>query len=220
MSSEEIDKLCDAYSEQYILDDSLKKNNSQHTSLREAAKIEIGLKYFLEQGNFKGFTDTFEDLHGMMQLPGIAVQRLMNEGYGFGAEGDWKTAALVRAMKVMASGLKGGNSFMEDYTYHFEPGNEMVLGSHMLEICESIADGKPSCEIYPLGIGGKADPVKLVFNSAAGSAINASLIDMGNRFRLLVNEVESVTPQNKLPKLPVARVLWKPYPDIQTACSA
>ena len=155
-----------------------------------------------------------------MQLPGIAVQRLMNEGYGFGAEGDWKTAALVRAMKTMATGLPGGNSFMEDYTYHFEPGNQMVLGSHMLEICSSIADGNISCEIHPLGIGGKADPVRLVFNVAGGPALNASIVDMGNRFRLLINEVEAVPPKHALPKLPVARVLWKPYPDMKTGCAA
>src|SRR4029079_16535251 len=146
--------------------------------------------------------------------------RLMAEGYGFGAEGDWKTAALVRAMKIMGSGLPVGNSFMEDYTYDFEPGNEMVLGAHMLEICESIAEGKPSCEIHPLGIGGKADPVRLVFNSAAGPAINGSIVDMGNRFRLLVNEVLAVAPIHSLPKLPVARVLWRPLPDMQTACAA
>jgi L-arabinose isomerase len=144
----------------------------------------------------------------------------MNRGYGFAAEGDWKTAALVRAMKVMASGLPGGNSFMEDYTYHFNPANDMVLGAHMLEICESIAAGKPSCEIHPLGIGGKSDPVRLVFNSAAGPALNVSLVDMGNRFRLLVNEVEAQWPEHELPKLPVARVLWKPYPDMKTGCTA
>src|SRR5213079_1631059 len=136
-----------------------------------------GMRQFLTDGGFGALTTNFEDLGGLRQLPGIAAQRLMNDGYGFGAEGDWKTAALVRAMKVMATGLNGGNSFMEDYTYHFEPGNEMVLGAHMLEICESIADGKPSCEIHPLGIGGKADPVRLVFNVASGSALNASLID-------------------------------------------
>ena len=215
-----ITKLCDEYVSIYKLASSLKKGNNQHQSLREAAKIEIGLRRFLEEGNYKGFTDTFEDLHGLIQLPGIPVQRLMNEGYGFAAEGDWKTAALVRAMKVMANGLKGGNSFMEDYTYHFEPGNEMVLGAHMLEICESIANGKPSCEIHPLGIGGKADPVRLVFNVAVGAALNASIIDIGNRFRLLVNEVEAVIPKNELPKLPVARVLWKPFPDMKSACSA
>src|SRR4029077_2487273 len=176
--------------------------------------------YFLEQGNYKGFTDTFEDLHGLDQLPGIAVQRLMHAGYGFAAEGDWKTAALVRAMKTMGSGLAGGNSFMEDYTYHFDPANQLVLGAHMLEICESIAESKPSCEIHPLGIGGKADPVRLVFNAAPGSAINASVVDMGNRFRLLVNDVIAVAPIQSLPKLPVARVLWKPYPDMKSGCAA
>ena len=220
VSETEIDKLCIVYDEQYRLVESLKKDGEKHASLREAARIEIGLKNFLEQGNFKGFTDTFEDLHGMLQLPGIASQRLMSEGYGFAAEGDWKTAALVRAMKVMATGLKGGNSFMEDYTYHFDPENQMVLGSHMLEICPSVSNAKPSCEIHPLGIGGKADPVRLVFNVSGGAALNASLIDMGNRFRLLVNEVEAVAPEHKLPNLPVARVLWKPLPDMATGCAA
>jgi L-arabinose isomerase len=215
-----ITKLCEQYVAQYKLTTPLKKGNNQHGALREAAKIELGLRKFLQEGNYKGFTDTFEDLHGLVQLPGIAVQRLMNEGYGFAAEGDWKTAALVRAMKVMASGLSGGNSFMEDYTYHFDPKNKMVLGAHMLEICESIADGKPSCEIHPLSIGGKADPVRLVFNVSAGPAINASIVDMGNRFRLLVNEVQAIKPPQDLPKLPVARVLWKPYPDMQTGCAA
>jgi L-arabinose isomerase len=219
-SDADIDALCEKYDGDYKLASSLKKNGAQHSSLREAARIEIGLRRFLENGNFKGFTDTFEDLHGMVQLPGLAVQRLMKDGYGFGGEGDWKTAALVRVMKTMATGLKGGNSFMEDYTYHFEPGNELVLGAHMLEICESIADGKPSCEVHPLGIGGKADPVRSVFNVAGGNALNASVIDMGNRFRLLVNEVEAVAPKHDLPKLPVARVLWKPLPDMQTGCAA
>ncbi len=220
VSDSDIDKLTAEYEARYNVVPSLRKGTGKYQSLRDAAKIEIGLRTFLQEGNFKGFTDTFEDLHGMVQLPGIAAQRLMAEGYGFAGEGDWKTAALVRAMKVMGSGLKGGNSFMEDYTYHFDPSNPMVLGSHMLEICESIADGKPSCEIHPLGIGGKADPVRLVFNSSAGPALNASVIDMGNRFRLLVNEVEAVAPKHDLPKLPVARVLWKPYPDMQTGCAA
>jgi L-arabinose isomerase len=220
VSDSDISKLAGEYESAYNVSASLKKGGDKHASLRDAAKIEIGMRNFLVQGNFKGFTDTFEDLHGLIQLPGIAVQRLMNEGYGFGAEGDWKTAALVRAMKVMGSGLKGGNSFMEDYTYHFDPSNPMVLGAHMLEICESIADGKPSCEVHPLGIGGKADPVRLVFNSAAGPALNASIVDMGNRFRLLVNEVDAVKPEQDLPKLPVARVLWKPHPDMHTACAA
>ncbi|MBS1662957.1 MAG: L-arabinose isomerase [Bacteroidetes bacterium] len=220
ITDKQIDTLVKEYEDSYTLAPSLHKGKDQHSSLREAARIELGLRTFLEDGNFKGFTDTFEDLHGMAQLPGIAAQRLMGSGYGFAGEGDWKTSALVRAMKVMGSGLPGGNSFMEDYTYHFEPGNNLVLGAHMLEICESIANGKPFCEIHPLGIGGKADPVRLVFNSAAGPAINASIVDMGNRFRLLVNEVEAVAPTHDLPKLPVARVLWKPYPDMKTGCSA
>ena len=220
IKDKEIDSLCETYNQEYKLAASLKKNGNQHSSLREAAKIELGLRKFLKEGNFKGFTDTFEDLHGLQQLPGIATQRLMADGYGFGAEGDWKTAALVRAMKVMGKGLPGGNSFMEDYTYHFEPNNNMVLGSHMLEICPSIANAKPSCEIHPLGIGGKADPVRLVFNVNGGTALNASLIDLGNRFRLLVNEVEAVKPKYELPKLPVARVLWTPLPDLQTGCAA
>ena len=218
VSDQSVDALVKEYADSYELAAPLR--NGQRNALRDAAKIEIGLRSFLQEGNYKGFSDTFEDLHGMVQLPGIAVQRLMKDGYGFGGEGDWKTAALVRAMKVMANGLKGGNSFMEDYTYHFDPSNPMVLGAHMLEICESIADGRPRCEVHPLGIGGKADPVRLVFNSKAGPALNASIVDMGNRFRLLVNEVEAVTPKHDLPKLPVARVLWKPLPDMKTGCAA
>lgn len=220
VKNSEIDALVAAYHSAYKLVPSLKKGGKQHESLREAARIEAGMRRFLEDGGFKGFTDTFEDLHGMRQLPGIASQRLMAEGYGFGGEGDWKTSALVRAMKVMGSGLPGGNSFMEDYTYHFEPKNNLVLGSHMLEICPSIAADKPTCEIHPLGIGGKEDPVRLVFNAGAGAALNASVVDMGNRFRLLVNEVQAVKPVKALPKLPVARVLWKPMPDMKTGCTA
>jgi L-arabinose isomerase len=219
-TDKETELLIQEYEDQYTLQASLKKGGNQRNSLIDAARIEIGLRNFLQQGNFKGFTDTFEDLYGMKQLPGIAAQRLMAEGYGFAGEGDWKTTALVRAMKVMGSGLAGGNSFMEDYTYHFDPDNSMVLGSHMLEICPSIAKGKPSCEIHPLGIGGKEDPVRLVFNAAAGPALNVSLVDMGNRFRLIVNEVEAVEPLHNLPKLPVARVLWKPMPDMKTGCTA
>ena len=219
-SDAEVDRLTAEYEAKYAVVESLRKGGAQFNSLREAAKIELGLEAFLKDGNFKGFTDTFEDLHGMVQLPGISAQRLMGKGYGFAGEGDWKTAALVRAMKVMGSGLKGGNAFMEDYTYHFDPSNPMVLGSHMLEICESIANGQAKCEIHPLGIGGKADPVRLVFNVAGGPALNASLIDMGNRFRLLVNTVDAVEPQHDLPNLPVARVLWKPHPDMNTGCAA
>ncbi len=220
ISDAEVDQLTAQYEELYAVVPALKKGGANYHSLRDAARIELGLKAFLEDGNFKGFTDTFEDLHGLVQLPGIAAQRLMGQGYGFAAEGDWKTAALVRAMKVMGSGLMGGNAFMEDYTYHFDPSDPLVLGSHMLEICESIADGQPKCEIHPLGIGGKADPVRLVFNVAGGSALNASVVDLGNRFRLLINEVEAVAPKEDLPNLPVARVLWKPYPDMKTGCAA
>jgi len=144
----------------------------------------------------------------------------MADGFGFGAEGDWKTCALLRAMKVIAVDLKGGTSFMEDYTYHLHPDGHQVLGAHMLEICESIAEGKPSLEIHPLGIGGKEDPVRLVFDAPAGSAINASIMDLGNRFRLLVNEVDVVEPAQPLPKLPVARAVWECRPCFKTACAA
>jgi L-arabinose isomerase len=220
VSDAAVDALVDEYAETYTLQNSLQANGAQRKSLREAAKIEIGLTNFLKAGDFKGFTDTFEDLHGLKQLPGIAAQRLMVAGYGFGAEGDWKTAALLRAAKVMAAGMKGGNSFMEDYTYHFDPNNAFVLGSHMLEICPSIANGKPSCEIHPLSIGGKNDPVRLVFDAAGGKALNVSMLHLGNRYRLLLNEVEAVEPFEPLPNLPVARVLWKPLPDMQTGCAA
>lgn len=220
VSEGEINGLIEEYEASYTLSASLQKGGAQRSSLVEAARIEVGMRTFLQEGNFKGFTDTFEDLHGMAQLPGIASQRLMAAGYGFGGEGDWKTAALVRAMKVMAAGLPGGNSFMEDYTYHFQPNNMQVLGAHMLEICPSIAAQKPSCEVHPLGIGGKADPVRLVFNVAAGPALNASIVDMGNRFRLIVNEVEAVEPTEDLPNLPVARVLWKVKPDLKTGAAA
>ncbi|MEQ9443327.1 MAG: L-arabinose isomerase [Cyclobacteriaceae bacterium] len=216
----EIDALVNEYAEVYQLAEGLSAGAGKHASLREAARIELGLKAFLESGPFIGFTDTFENLYGLKQLPGIAAQRLMEAGYGFGGEGDWKTAALVRVAKVMAAGLRGGNSFMEDYTYHFRPDNMSVLGAHMLEICSSIAEGKASCEVHPLGIGGKEDPVRLVFNVAAGPALNSSIVDMGNRFRMLTNEVEAIVPEAELPRLPVARVLWKPLPDLKTAAAA
>jgi L-arabinose isomerase len=216
----EVGRLVKEYGERYAVSPKLLKNEAMRNSLREAARIEVGLRAFLTAGDFKGFTDTFEDLHGLHQLPGIAVQRLMAEGYGFGAEGDWKTAALVRAMKVMAAGLKGGTSFMEDYTYHLEPKAMKVLGAHMLEICPTIARARPSLEIHPLGIGGKADPVRLVFDTAPGPALNASMIDLGNRFRLLVNEVEVIAPDKPLPKLPVARAVWQCKPDLPTSAAA
>jgi L-arabinose isomerase len=188
--------------------------------VHEQARIEIGLRAFLEERNAKAFTTTFEDLEGLPQLPGLAVQRLMEQGYGFGAEGDWKTAALVRAMKVMAEGLPGGTSFMEDYTYHLEPGNELVLGAHMLEVCPSVAETRPRLEVHPLGIGGKADPARLVFEGGRGAARNATLIDMGDRFRMIVNEVEAVSAPAPMPSLPVARVLWRPLPDLARAAEA
>jgi L-arabinose isomerase len=216
----EVARLIKEYEASYKVAANLRAGAKMRASLQDAARIEAGLRAFLLAGGFKGFTDTFEDLHGLKQLPGVAVQRLMAEGYGFGAEGDWKTAALVRAMKVMASGLKGGASFMEDYTYHLEPKNHKVLGAHMLEICPSIAAGRPSLEVHPLGIGGKADPVRLVFDTPPGAALNASLIDLGNRFRLLINEVEAVKPDKPLPKLPVARAVWRCKPDLQTAAAA
>jgi L-arabinose isomerase len=187
--------------------------------VRNAARIEIGLRNFLEEGDFSAFTTTFENLHGLEQLPGIAVQRLMEDGYGFGAEGDWKTAALLRQMKIMGAGRAGGTSFMEDYTYHFDPARPLVLGSHMLEVCPSIADGTIRLEVHPLGIGGKDDPARLVFDALPGDAINVSVIDMGGRFRILLNEVEAVKPPEDLPRLPVARVAWAAKPDLATAAA-
>jgi len=218
----EIDKLVKEYEDRYNVSKVLRKGGEKHQSLREAARIEVGLQAFLSNGNFKGFTDTFEDLHGLKQLPGLPVQRPMADGYGFGAEGDWKTAALVRAMKVMSAGLKGGTSFMEDYTYHFNSGNGgmKALGAHMLEVCESIADGKPNLEIAPLSIGGKADPPRLIFNTPEGPAINATVVDVGDRFRIIVNEVNVVSPEKPLPKLPVARAVWIPKPDLKIAAHA
>jgi L-arabinose isomerase len=220
VTDQQIDDLVAEYEESYEIAEDLLNNGDKRSSLIEAARIEIGLETFLKNGNFKGFSDTFEDLHGMKQLPGIAVQRLMAKGYGFAGEGDWKTAALVRAMKVMGTGLEGGNAFMEDYTYHFDPDNSLVLGSHMLEVDECLAANKPSCEVHPLGIGGKEDPVRLVFNVNGGPGLNASIVDMGNRFRMIINEVEAVAPKHDLPKLPVARVMWKPLPDMKTGCAA
>lgn len=207
------------YNETYKLDALFKKDESRRQKLIEAARIEIGLEQFLENGNFKAFTTTFEDLHGLKQLPGLSVQRLMAKGYGFGAEGDWKTAALIRCMKVMTKDLSGGTSFMEDYTYHLNSSGMKVLGAHMLEICPSISSGIPTLEVHPLSIGGKDDPARLVFSAKEGDALNASLIDLGDRFRLIVNTVKAVKPEN-LPKLPVARALWIPNPDLKVAAHA
>lgn len=217
----EVSRLCKEYEETYRVAPELrKKGGARHDSLREGARIELGMRAFLSKGGFKAFTTTFEDLHGFRQLPGLAAQRLMADGYGFGAEGDWKTAALVRAMKVIAADLPGGSSFMEDYTYHLAPEGHLVLGAHMLEICPSLSKSKPSLEIHPLGIGGKDDPVRLVFDADAGPAINATLIDLGNRFRFIVSEVDAIEPPAALPKLPVARAVWKCRPDFKTSCAA
>ena len=213
----EVDRLLGEYAEQYEIAQAL-RDSTAWSHVRYQARIELGLRAFLENGGFGAFTTTFEDLHGMEQLPGLAVQRLMADGYGFGGEGDWKTAALVRIMKIMADGE--GTSFMEDYTYHMQPGNELVLGAHMLEVCPTIAATKPRIEVHPLGIGGKADPARMVFDGRGGAALNASIIDMGSRFRLLVNEVEAVQPERAMPKLPVARVLWKPQPSLRDSAEA
>lgn len=220
VSDAEIDKLVVEYLSTYEVAPELKPGGAKHASLREGARIEAGMRQFLIAGGFKAFTTTFEDLHGLSQLPGLAVQRLMGDGYGFGAEGDWKTSMLVRAMKVMSAGVPGGVSFMEDYTYHFSAGGDKVLGAHMLEICESIAASKPRLEILPLSIGGKADPVRLIFDANTGPAIGASMMDMGQRFRMVANVVDVVPTDKPLPKLPVARALWLPRPDLKTAATA
>ncbi len=217
IEDEAIAALIEEYDDTYEMQDKLRGGGEQRESLIEAARLELGIESFLKSNGFKAFTDTFENLHGLRQLPGIAVQRLMQKGYGFGAEGDWKTAALVRSMKVMAAGLEGGVSFMEDYTYHLGTGDERVLGAHMLEICPSITNGAIRCEVHPLGIGGKEDPVRLVFGAAPAQAINASIIDIGQRFRMIVNDVETVESKHSTPKLPVASALWKPLPDFTTA---
>jgi L-arabinose isomerase len=220
VSKADAKKMADAYLDEYDVAPSLHPKGDRHESLLDSARIEVGLRNFLHAGNFKAFTTTFEDLHGLAQLPGLAVQRLMRDGYGFGAEGDWKTSALVRAMKVMSAGLKGGVSFMEDYTYHFSASGDKVLGAHMLEICESIASNKPKLDILPLSIGGKADPVRLIFDANSGPAIGASLMDMGQRFRMVANVVDVVPTDKPLPKLPVARALWQPRPNLKTAAAA
>ncbi len=220
VSDNEIKKLVTEYADLYTLGNDVKEGGKNYRFVYDAAKIELGMRRFLEDGGFKAFTTTFEDLHGLKQLPGLAVQRLMADGYGFGAEGDWKTAALVRAMKVMSTGLAGGTSFMEDYTYHLDPKANKVLGAHMLEVCPSISDGKLSLEVHPLGIGGKDDPARLVFNVPAGNGVNASVMDMGNHYRMLVNPCKVVKTDAPLPKLPVARVLWIPEPNLEIAAAS
>jgi L-arabinose isomerase len=216
----EVDKLVAVYDELYEMDPQLRATGERRESLRYAARIEAGLRRFLDAGGFRAFTTNFEDLGGLRQLPGLAVQRLMADGYGFGAEGDWKTSILVRTVKSMSAGLAGGTSFMEDYTYHLTPGEERILGAHMLEICPSIAAGTPKCEIHPLSIGGREDPVRLVFDAAAGPAVVVGLCDLGNRFRLVANTIDVVPPDEPLPRLPVARAVWRPAPDLATSAEA
>jgi L-arabinose isomerase len=220
VSDAEVDRLVEEYEATYALAPAARKGGPQRESVRDAARQEIAMRAFLEEGGFGAFTTTFEDLHGLKQLPGLASQRLMAQGYGFGAEGDWKTAALVRLLKVMSSGRPGGVSFMEDYTYHLVKGKERVLGAHMLEVCPSIADGKPSLEVHPLGIGGKADPARLVFDARPGPAVNATLVDMGGRMRLIVAELDVVKPEQPMPRLPVARGVWILRPDFRRGCAA
>jgi len=212
-----VTQLVKEYQETYRLAPELRPGAERHESLRYAARIELGLRGFLEQGGFRAFTSNFEDLGGLRQLPGLAVQRLMADGYGFGGEGDWKTSALLRTLKAAAGGLPGGTSFMEDYTYHLEPGGELILGAHMLEVCPSIAADTPSCEIHALGIGGREDPVRLVFDAAPGPALVVGLADLGDRFRLVANEIDTVAPPEPLPALPVARAVWSPRPDLRTS---
>ncbi len=219
-SDADVKKMSQAYLDEYEVVPALQPKGDKYPSLVEAARIEVGMRNFLNAGNFKAFTTTFEDLHGLAQLPGLAVQRLMRDGYGFGAEGDWKTSALVRAMKVMSTGLPGGVSFMEDYTYHFNASGDKVLGAHMLEICESIAATKPKLDVLPLSIGGKADPLRLIFDANTGPAIGASIMDMGQRFRIVANLVDVVPTDKPLPKLPVARALWTPRPNLKVAAAA
>lgn len=217
VGDDETDTVAGLYEEAYDVVPELRRGGERHESLRYAARIELGLRHFLESGGFGAFTTNFEDLGGLRQLPGIAVQRLMAAGYGFGAEGDWKTAVLLRTVKAMAAGLPGGTSFMEDYTYHLVPGDERILGAHMLEVCPSVAAGTPSCEIHPLSIGGREDPVRLVFDAAPGPAVVLGLSDLGERFRLVANEIDVVPPDAPLPRLPVARAVWRPRPDFRTS---
>ncbi|WP_295123147.1 L-arabinose isomerase, partial [uncultured Leifsonia sp.] len=219
-SSSDIDSLVAEYEELYDVVPELRRGGDRHRSLRDGAAIELGLRSFLEEGGFGAFTTSFEDLGALRQLPGLAVQRLMAEGYGFGAEGDWKTAILVRAANVMGAGLPGGASLMEDYTYDLTPGDERILGAHMLEVAPSLTSARPSLEVHPLGIGGKDDPVRLVFTADPGPAVVVALSDMRDRFRLVANVVEVVEPSAPLPKLPVGRAVWKPAPDFTTSATA
>ena len=215
-----IDSLVEGYADEYSIGVDLLPGGERHDTVREAARIEAGLRSFLTAGEFNAFTTNFEDLGALRQLPGLAVQRLMADGYGFGGEGDWKTAALLRAIKVTGAGLPGGTSFMEDYTYHLGPGRSLTLGAHMLEVCPTIAADRPTLEVHPLSIGGREDPARLVFTAAPGPAIVVGLADLGDRFRLVANEIDTVTPDEPLPELPVARAVWTSRPDLRTSATA
>ena len=214
VTEDEIDAQMAEYNKYYEMD------TDNIDSVRYQAREEVAIKKFLDKEGFGAFHTNFEDLQGLRQLPGLASQDLMRQGYGFGAEGDWKVAAMTRIMKQMAEGLQGGTAFMEDYTYHFEPGNEMLLGSHMLEVCPTVAANKPKIQVHPLGIGDREDPARLVFKAQTGNAIVVTLVDMGDRLRMIVNDVECKEQVNEMPKLPVAGVLWKPLPCLQTSAEA
>ena len=220
VSDAEVDALVGDYVEAYTMAEDLRPGGERHSSVRDAARIECGMRAFLTDGGFGAFTTNFEDLGGLRQLPGIAVQRLMADGYGFGGEGDWKTSMLLRTLKTMGAGRAGGTSFMEDYTYHLAPGNELVLGAHMLEVCPTIAADRPSLEVHPLGIGGREDPARLVFDATPGPAVVLGLSDMGDRFRFVANEVDVVAPLEPMPSLPVARAVWRPRPDLRSSAES
>jgi L-arabinose isomerase len=220
MADEDVDRLCAEYDDHYDVVPALRPDGERRGSLRDAARIELGLRSFLHDLDSMAFVDTFEDLGGLKQLPGIAAQRLMADGYGFGAEGDWKSSAMVRIVKAMSEGLPGGVSFMEDYTYDFGAPSPAILGAHMLEICPTIAAARPSCEIHPLFVGGREDPVRLVFSGAAGPGVVVGLVDMGTRLRLVANEIDAIDPPADLPRLPVARALWVPRPDFTTSAES
>src|SRR3954463_4740992 len=215
-----VDALVEEYGDLYEWDADVAPGGAKHEAVRYQARIEAALRGFLVDGGFGAFTTNFEDLGGLRQLPGLAVQRLMAEGYGFGGEGDWKTSALLATVKAMGEGSGRGTSFMEDYTYHFGPGEPKILGAHMLEVCPSIAAAQPSCEIHPLGIGGRGDPVRLVFDARPGPAVVIGMCDLGDRFRLVANEIDVVIPDEPLPKLPVARAVWKPRPSLSTSAES
>jgi len=217
ISDNEIDTLVEEYGDLYDLAPELAVGGERHESLRYGARIEAGLRAFLTDGGFGAFTTNFEDLGGLRQLPGLGVQRLMADGYGFGGEGDWKTSVMLHTIKAIGHSRPGGTSFMEDYTYDLGPDTQTILGAHMLEVCPTIAGDKPRVEIHPLGIGGREDPVRLVFTAASGPATVLGICDLGERFRWVVNEVDVVQPLEPLPKLPVARAVWAPRPTLATS---